>query len=132
MLIMTATESPQKIYTAALRERKSKDPLKRREACEKGWLAVMEAVDEFLASKGRVIPKGTADSHVKRNAALADLADQDPSLVSLKQMVSDIADSLHGACFYGNQESPYYDKLLKKTVREILEKTGHPVNDIVE
>jgi hypothetical protein len=132
MLIMTATESPQKIYTAALRERKSKDPLKRREACEKGWLAVMEAVDEFLTSKGRVIPKGTADSHVKRNAALADLADKDQSLVSLKQMVSDIVDSLDGACFCGNQESPYYDKLLKKTVRDVLEKTGHPVNDLIE
>jgi len=132
MLIMTASESPQKIYTAALQERKSKDPLKQREACEKGWLAVIKAVNEFLASKGWVIPKGTADSHVKCNVALADLADQDPSLVTLKQMVSDIADSLHGACYCGNQESPYYDKLLKKTVRDILEKTGQPVSDIVE
>ncbi len=116
--------TPQEIYEEALKERAKPDPLKKRQACEKGWLAVTEAVDQFLATKGIHIPKGTAETHVKRNKALDDLADTTPEAKLLSDKVSIIADKLHGTCFYGGADSPYYDQVLKKTVREILELTG--------
>jgi len=116
--------TPQEIYQEALKERAKPDPLKQRQACEKGWLAVTEAVDQFLATKGIYIPKGTAETHVKRNKALDDLADTTPEARLLADKVSIIADKLHGTCFYGGEDSPYHTSLLKKTVREILELTG--------
>lgn len=128
--IMTSTETPGEIYAAALRERKSKNPLDRRQACEKAWLAVVEAVDDFLATKGRVIQTGTAEAHVKRIAMLSDLAQDDKELVDLKRDVSEVAESLHGACYYGGFDSKYNDALMKNTVRRILEQTGHPVDDV--
>ena len=117
--------TPQEIYREALKERAQFDPLKKRQACEKGWLAVTEAVDAYLASRGIYIPKGMADTHVKRNRALADLVGVTPEAEPLTKKVSEIADQLHGACFYGGEDSPYYTSVLKKTVREILELTGH-------
>jgi len=113
------------IYEKALQERKSKDPNERRQACEKGWLAVTLAVDEFLATKGRFVPKGAVDSHTKRNKFLSDLAVDDENVRRMRQLVFDVMDSLHGACFYAGEESPYYDVVLEETVREILERTGH-------
>jgi hypothetical protein len=73
----------------------------------------------------RVVPKGTADTHTKRNKYLADFAMDDENVQRLRQLFSEVADSLHGACFYAGEESPYYDVVLEKTVREILERTGH-------
>ena len=116
--------TPQEIYEEALKERAKDDPLKKRQACEKGWLAVTEAIDQFLASKGKHIPKGTAETHVKRNKALADLVGTIPEAQPLVSMVAEIADQLHGTCFYGGEDSEYHTTLLKTTVREILELTG--------
>jgi len=113
------------MYEKALQERKSKDPNDRRQACEKGWLAVTMAVDEYLASKGRFVPKGTTDSHAKRDKYLADLAEGDDNARILHGLVNDVSGSLHGACFYAGEESPYYDVILEKAVREILERTEH-------
>jgi hypothetical protein len=116
--------TPQEIYEEALRERAKDDPLKKRQACEKGWLAVTEAVDQFLDTKGKYIPKGTADTHVKRNKALADLVGTTPEAQQLVSMVAEIADQLHGTCFYGGEDSEYHTTLLRKTVRQILKLTG--------
>jgi len=116
--------TPQEIYEEALKERAKDDPLKKRQACEKGWLAVTEAIDQFLASKGKHIPKDTAETHVKRNKALADLVGTVPKAKPLVSMVAEIADQLHGTCFYGGEDSEYHTTLLKNTVREILELTG--------
>ncbi len=116
--------TPQEIYQAALQERANPDPLKKRQACEKGWLAVTEAVDAYLASRGIYIPKVSADTHVKRNKALADLVGITPEAEALSAMVSEIADKLHGTCFYGGEDSSHFDTVLKKKVREILELTG--------
>jgi len=113
------------IYEKALQERKSKDPNDRRQACEKAWLAVTIAVDEFLATKGRFVPKGTADTHVMRNVFLADLAMINEDAKRLVQLVPIIAEILHGACFYAGKDMPYCDQLLETTVREILDRTGH-------
>ena len=113
------------IYEKALQERKSKDPNDRRQACEKGWLAVTIAVDEYLATKGRFVPKGAVDSHTKRDKFLADLALGDENARILHGLVNDVSHSLHGACYYAGEESAYYDIILKDTVREILERTEH-------
>ena len=116
---------PQEIYEEALKERAKPDPLKKRQACEKGWLAVTEAVDQYLAQQHSIhIPKGRAETHVKRTTALVDLGGIDPKAQELADNVSKIADQLHGACFYGGEDSPHYDTVLKKTVRKILELTG--------
>ena len=125
---MTATRLPQDIYAAALRDRESDDPLTKQQACEKGWLAVIEAVDSFLATKGRFIKEGEPDAHVQRVRALSDLAVQDPSLWKLSEKVSVVAENLHGACFYGGLDSPANDRYLKETVRDILEMTGHDLD----
>jgi len=116
--------TPQEIYQAALKERANPDPLKKRQACEKGWLAVTEAVDLYLTTHGIYVPKGRAETHVKRTTALVNLGSSEPEAQELADKVSKIADQLHGACFYGGEDSPVYDTVLKKTVREILELTG--------
>jgi hypothetical protein len=121
---MMKISTPQEIYEAALKERAKSDPLKKRQACEKGWLAVTEAVDQFLTTKGMFVKKGTAEAHVRRLRFLATLATTDPAMEQLADKVSTGADQLHGGCFYGGEDSPYYDKVLKQTVREILELTG--------
>jgi hypothetical protein len=126
--IVVSTETPQEIYAEALRERKSKNPLDRRQSCEKAWLAVTMSVDDFLATKGRIIQKGTAEAHAKRIAMLSDLAQDNKELIDLKRDVAEVAESLHGACYYGGFDSAYNDFLINKTVRRILESTGHPVN----
>ena len=121
---MMKKPTPQEIYRAALKERDQSDPLKKRQACEKGWLAVTEAVDQFLTTKDKFVKKGSPDAHAKRNAHLADLAEIDPTLNQLPTFVSEIADQLHGTCFYAGEDSPHFDKVLKQTVRRILELTG--------
>jgi len=116
--------TPQEIYEEALKERAKPDPLKKRQACEKGWLAVTEAVDQFLTTKGKFVKKGSPEAHSDRKAFLATLANTDLEMEQLAIKVSQIADQLHGGCFYEGRDTPYYDKVLKQTVREILELTG--------
>lgn len=125
IIAMTTSASSRAIYQAALRERKSSDPLKRREVCEKVWLAVVEAVDSFLATKGIFIPKGDPQAHGNRREALDELGLREPSLWELRNKVSVVMDNLHGQCSYGGKDSAAHDTDLKRTVREILELTGH-------
>ena len=116
---------PQEIYEEALKERAKPDPLKKRQACEKGWLAVTEAVDQFLKTHHNIhIPTGTPEAHGKRNKALADLVGIAPEAEPLSEKVAEIAEKLHGTCFYLGEDSPHFDTVLKKKVREILELTG--------
>ena len=46
---MMKKSTPQEIYEEALKEQASPNPIKKRDACKKGWLATTEAVDAFLA-----------------------------------------------------------------------------------
>ena len=126
MITMTAAQSPVEIYKAALEERKSDDPLQRREACEKGFLAAVEAVDDFLVMKGYHIPKGESTAHLERADALNELADCDATWQKIRDDFFIVQTSLHGICFYGgkNIDSPAYDHDLNVTVSEILELTG--------
>ena len=125
---MMKKHTPQEIYRAALKERDQPDPLKKRQACEKGWLAVTEAVDKYLAQHGIYIPKGQGKAHTKRITALGNLVKSDPAAEKLYEKIPVIADTLHGACFYGGEDSPQFDVTLKRTVREILELTGFPLD----
>jgi len=119
------TQSPKEMYKRALQERKSPNPLNRRQACEKGWLAVVAAVDAWLATHGKYVPTGTAEAHVKRIKYLGDLVEIDPSAETITRLHDTVANQLHGACFYGGEDSPYFDTVLEKGVKEVLELTGH-------
>ncbi len=113
------------IYQYALNEIKSPDPLARRDAAEKGWLAVTEAVDTFLALHfKKLVPRGTPKAHGERLAFLEDAADIEPDVIGLSNLVSEAADKLHGTCFYLGTESRVCIRTLKETVRKILERTG--------
>ena len=119
-------ETPREIYEQAIRERKSSNALNRRQACEKGWLAVVEAVDNWLkVEHGKHVPKGTDKTHVKRNKILADLAHADiPGAAKLEMLLSTASNQLHGTCFYSGEDSPHFTTLLKKDVKQVLELTG--------
>lgn len=121
---MTRTETPQEIYKVALQERKSKDPLERREACEKAWLAVVEAVDAFLKKNNMYVHKGKPEAHSERKEFLAKLAFKDMTARRITSLVSEVTEYLHGTCFYEGKDSAYMDVLLNETVKEILELTG--------
>ena len=117
-------QSPRQIYDAALQERASSDPLKKRQACEKGWLAVIAAVDAFLANHGTHIPTGTTEAHGLRNKFLVKLVGIVPGAEKLSTLVSKAADQLHGTCFYLGHDTPHYTKVLKRDVKEVLQITG--------
>jgi hypothetical protein len=116
--------SPRELYEFALRERKSKDPVKRREACEKGWLAVVGAVDIFLARNGMRVNAGDIGAHKERKDLLFKLADTDMTARRIANLMSEVADSLHGTCFYDGKDSKYMTTVLNETVSEILVLTG--------
>jgi hypothetical protein len=112
------------IYRYALQKSESEVILDKRDACEKGWLAVVEAIDNFLASKGRILKKGDPLSHRKRFEILSEFAQCDTWWQSLLDKYLQVQGALHGNCFYaGAQYSPVLDKYLKTTAREILEMT---------
>jgi len=117
--------TPEEIYKRALQERQSTDPLRRRQACEKGWLAVTEAVDTFLAAHNKHVQKGTGQAHIQRQKFLNELAEIDPNISKLSDLVSIVADQLHGGCFYGGIDTTHHDTILKNIVSEILQLTGH-------
>ena len=123
-MTMTTTRTPREIYDAALQERKSDDPLKRREACEKGWLAVVEAVDKYLAGNGMHVHKGKPEAHSERKDFLARLASKDMNARRISMLVSEVTEYLHGSCFYEGKDSEYMDIVLNEMVQEILELTG--------
>ena len=117
-------QTPQEIYQFALKERESDDPLEKRDAYEKGWLAVVIAIDDFLATKGYFIPRGDPGAHKERNDALGEVAMEDSEIWRLQEKFHAVRDSLHGDGFYYGSESPALDRALKETVSEILELTG--------
>lgn len=116
--------TPQEIYEEALKERAKDDPLKKRQACEKGWLAVTEAVDKFLQEHGKFVRKGTAEAHGDRREFLAQLATTDPNIRRLVELVSNVVENLHGSCFYLGRDNPFYTTVLKEDVKKILQLTG--------
>ncbi|HEV2519348.1 MAG TPA: hypothetical protein VGX00_01835 [Thermoplasmata archaeon] len=96
------------------------DRLKAREAGEKAWLAVVEATDRLLRSKGVRIGPGPR-AHVERRMALTTLG-----LDDLRRTYSDLAESLHGEFFYfdeGDSGVPL-DALFEEAARFVEETTG--------
>jgi len=113
------------MYQKALQGRKSDDPEIRRQACEDGWVAVTMAVDEFLETKGFIVPQDTAETHVMRLMHLGDLAMNDENGRAIFDVVPMIYEYLFGLCFFARIDTPFADELLETTVREVLERTGH-------
>ena len=121
-----AATSPQPVETfrRAVEEleeaRHRSDRLKSREAGEKAWLAVVEATDRLLRSKGIRIGPGPR-AHVERRAALTTLG-----LDDLRRTYSDLAESLHGEFFYFDEgdSGRALDALFEEAARYVEEATG--------
>jgi hypothetical protein len=47
-----------------------------------------------------------------------------PNAEKLTKLLSLVADQLHGACFYGGADVPYFTHILEKDVKEVLKLTG--------
>lgn len=100
--------------------RSEKDTLAGRQAAEKAWLAVVEATDRFLGSKGiRVPPDSTA--HVERRRGLRALGRHD-----LAKTYNDLSNSLHGDVFYFGEDytSQDLDLLFREAAEYVEETTG--------
>jgi hypothetical protein len=96
----------------------------RREACEKAWLAVIKAVDKVLDEHN--LPIDPADPKVfqKRRMSLAAMVDIDPAMGRLPGLYSEVADYLHGACFYDGTDNTYIERIFTTIVPEILDLTN--------
>jgi hypothetical protein len=118
------------MYRFALLERKSRNQVKKRDGCENAYIASAKAIDEFLEAKGLAhVPKGTVEASKVRWDGLDRLYERDPELsLDLQESFGAVEDILHGVCFYQGIDSPSNDLLIKKNVRNILEKTGHPLD----
>ncbi|HME56539.1 MAG TPA: PaREP1 family protein [Candidatus Lokiarchaeia archaeon] len=116
-------ETPREIYDAALQERKSKSNLKKREACEKAWLAVVKAVDAYLDKNDLHVDTGSRDAFSERRVNLGKLASKGNDAKRLSRLNGEASDYLHVAGFHEGKELDYIDVVFKETVQEILELT---------
>jgi hypothetical protein len=114
-------ETPREIYEAALQEHKSKSKLKKREAYEKAWFAVVKAVDAYLDKNDLHVDTGSRDAFSERRANLGKLASKNNDAKRLSRLYGETSDYLHGAGFYEGKEFDYIDLVFKETVQEILE-----------
>ncbi|HTT45719.1 MAG TPA: hypothetical protein VMH38_06875 [Thermoplasmata archaeon] len=120
----SATPPPVETFRRAVEElaeaRGRSDRLKAREAGEKAWLAVVEATDRLLRSKGVRIGPGPR-AYVERRAALTTLG-----LDDLRRTYSDLAESLHGEFFYFDEgdHGRALDALFEEAARYVEEATG--------
>jgi hypothetical protein len=97
------------------------DPLKVRDACEKGWLATVTAVDALLVKHGY----GEAKTHVDRRRKLRELTDKlaEVSRLGLYDRVEARRSVLHNDGFYSGALTP-------KEAEEELKKVGKLIEDI--
>ncbi len=100
---------------------KSGDLLKVRDSCEKGWLAVVTAVDALLIRYGYE----EAKTHPDRRRKLRDLSNkhQQVSILGIYDRVEARRSILHNDGFYGGALAP-------EEVREELRKVEKLIEDI--
>jgi hypothetical protein len=100
---------------------KSGDPLKVRDSCEKGWLAVVTAVDALLVRYGYE----EAKAHPDRRRKLRDLSNkhQEVSRLGIYDRVEARRSILHNDGFYGGALAP-------GEVREELGKVEKLIEDV--
>jgi hypothetical protein len=100
---------------------KSGDLLKVRDSCEKGWLAVVTAVDALLIRYGYE----EAKAHPDRRRKLGDLSNkhQEVSMLGIYDRVEARRSILHNDGFYGGALAP-------EEVREELGRVERLIEDI--
>jgi len=100
---------------------KEGDPLRIRDACDKGWLATVTAVDALLVRHGYE----EAKTHADRRRKLKELADKltEVSKVGLYDRIEARRSVLHNDGFYGGILTP-------KEVKEELNKVEGLIEDI--
>jgi hypothetical protein len=76
--------------------------------------------DQHLCS----IEEGTPEINRQRMKCLWDLGADDPIAENIHTDISIIMTELHGQCFYNSEESRLSSRVLKYTVKDILEKMG--------
>jgi hypothetical protein len=83
----------------AEREVKSPVPMAKREACDKAFLAVIKAVDDYLIARGFPEP----ERHSDRFRYVRELEKSDPRVakVELSEKLGARFGKSHEACFYG-------------------------------
>ena len=100
-------------------EREVKSPIQmvKREACDKAFLAVIEAVDEYLIERGYPKP----ERHGERFGYLHDLERKSPKLkkIGLSDQVGARFGLSHEACFYGGRVELAKEEIVKS--RKLIE-----------
>jgi len=101
----------EKAIEHAEREVKSPAPMVKREACNKAFLAVTKAVDEFLVARGYPEP----ERHADRFSYVHDLEKKDPHVAKtgLSDRLGARFGLSHEACFYGGRIEFAEDEIRK-------------------
>jgi hypothetical protein len=100
---------------------KDKEPLRLRDACEKGWLAVVLATDALLVELGFEKPK----SYAERRALLRELEKKLPKVVGLG-----LRDRFGARGYYLHILGYHEGLLIEEEIVEELEKVKKYVEDI--
>jgi uncharacterized protein (UPF0332 family) len=122
---LSALEEARRILSRAFEELRegaaAGDALKVRDACEKGWLAAVKAVDALLLSYGL----GEARTHADRRRKLRDLSGKAREVAELGiyDRVEARRSTLHSDGFYGGV-------LTREEVEEELRKVGELIDDV--
>jgi len=98
-------------------EVKSSAPMVKREACDKAFLAVIKAVDEYLVERGYPEP----ERHGERFSYIRDLENKSPKLkkIGLSDQVGARFGLSHEACFYEGRTEFAQDEIVKS--RKLIE-----------
>ncbi|MCC5998393.1 MAG: PaREP1 family protein [Thermofilum sp.] len=122
-LAVTALEEAKRALELASRElvefRRERDSLRLRDACEKGWLAVLLATDALLAELGL----GKPESYSERGALLRELERKMPKVVGLR-------DRLGARGYYLHILGYHEGSLREDEVTEELEKARKYIEDV--
>lgn len=122
---MSSPSEAKRILERALKELDEgvilNDNLKIRDACEKGWLATVKSVENFLIAKGFKPP----ETHVERRRALRELEKMESKMKALGILdrVEARRSMLHADGFYSGILNP-------DEVKEELKKVEELINDI--
>ena len=103
----------------AEREVKSPAPMAKRNACDKAFLAVIKAVDEYLIARGYPEP----ERHGDRFGYIRDLEKKDPHVAKsgLSERVGARFGLSHEACFYDGKIELAEDEIEKsKSLIEMI------------
>ena len=92
-------------------EREVKSPMAKREACDKAFLTVMKAIDEYLVARGYPEP----ERHGERFGYVRDLEKKDPSIakIGLTERLGARIGLSHEACFYDGRIEFAEDEIKK-------------------